>query len=145
MTTLLPALIVCMLPLTAMAQEGVRITDGHARGANPKSGAAYMVIRNDGDRACTLSGVETDAAARAELHTSREENGLMRMVRTGPVPIPPGASHELAPGRDHVMLMGLKTPLRDGAELALTLDLGACGRLDVTVPVVNTRLPARGD
>jgi copper(I)-binding protein len=132
-------LMACLLPFAAQAE--IRVTDGYVRAANPKSGAAFMTIRNTGDTACTLSGVSTDAAARAELHTSREENGMMRMVKADPITIAPGQSHVLARGGDHVMLMGLHEPLADGRDLLLMLDLGDCGLLSVPLPVDNARKP----
>ena len=143
----LPVLIAALLPLAAQAQAQVQapapvqISDGYARAANPKSGAAFMTIHNGGDTACTLSGVSTDAAARAELHTSREENGMMRMVPADPITIAPGESQDLARGGEHVMLMGLRQPLADGQDLRLVLDLGDCGPLEVTLPVDNARKP----
>lgn len=132
-------LMACLLPFAAQAE--IRVTDGYVRAANPKSGAAFMTIRNTGDTACTLSGVSTDAAARAELHTSREENGMMRMVKADPITIAPGQSHVLARGGDHVMLMGLTSPLKNGDEVALALDFGACGTVEAVLPVDNDRKP----
>lgn len=143
----LPLLIAGLLPFAAQAQTPapapapVQITDGYARAANPKSGAAFMSIHNGGDAACTLSGVSSDAAERAELHTSREVDGVMRMVMADPITIAPGESHDLARGGDHVMLMGLHQPLADGQELRLVLDLGDCGPLEVTLPVDSARKP----
>ena len=145
MKPLIPALVVfALLPLAAAAQGGISIHEAYARGANPKSGAAFMVIENAGTTACKLMGATTDAADKAELHTSRDEGGVMKMIATGPIEIGPGESHALARGGDHIMLMGLKQPLKDGENLALTLDMGDCGLVAVTVPVDNQRKPAAG-
>ncbi len=138
------ALIAALLPCAALADDHIRIQDGYARGANPKSGAAFMVIENAGTTACKLMGATTDAADKAELHTSRDEGGGMKMIATGPIEIGPGESHALARGGDHIMLMGVKQPLKDGESLALTLDMGDCGLVAVTVPVDNQRKPAAG-
>lgn len=132
-------------PLAAQAQGQISIADAYARGANPKSGAAFMVIENTGAGACTLMGATTEAADKAELHTSRDEGGMMKMVPTGPIEIGPGESHALVRGADHVMLMGLNQPLKDGDSLPLVLDFGDCGRIDITVPVDNKRKPGAGD
>ena len=145
MKPLIPALVVfALMPLAAAAQGGISIHEAYARGANPKSGAAFMVIENAGTTACKLMGATTDAADKAELHTSRDEGGVMKMIATGPIEIGPGESHALARGGDHIMLMGLKQPLKDGENLALTLDMGDCGLVAVTVPVDNQRKPAAG-
>ncbi len=131
-----------LLPLAAMAQDGLMAHDAYARASNPKSGAAFMVIENHGTTACTLQGVSSDAAAKVELHSHQEADGVMKMGPIeGGIEIAPGASHALARGGDHVMLMGLTEPLENGAGVKLALDLGNCGSLDVEVPVDNDRQP----
>ncbi|RCW88113.1 copper chaperone PCu(A)C [Paracoccus lutimaris] len=141
MKSFIPALAIALMPLAAAAEGTVSVHDGYARGANPKSGAAFMVIENAGTTACTLMGATSDAADKAELHTSRDERGVMKMVATGPIEIGPGSSHELARGGDHVMLMGLKAPLKDGETVPLVLDFGDCGLIHIALPVDNQRKP----
>ena len=64
----------------------------------------------------------------------------MKMVKMdGGITIPAGAEHQLARGGDHVMLMGLKQPLKTGDKITLTLDMGDCGLLSTVVPVDNDR------
>ena len=146
MKPLIPALVVfALMPLAAAAQGGISIHEAYARGANPKSGAAFMVIENAGTTACKLMGATTDAADKAELHTSRDEGGVMKMIATGPIEIGPGESHALARGADHIMLMGLKQPLKDGDSVPLVLDFGDCGLIHIAVPVDNQRKPGAAD
>lgn len=133
------ALIAGLLPLAAMAQTQISTEYVYIHATNPKSAAAYMVIRNDGGQTCTLMGVSTPAAARAELHSTRDEGGVMKMVAIGPVDIGPGESLALAPGWDHLMLMGLTAPLKDGDQVELVLDMGDCGLVQVQAPVDNAR------
>ena len=146
MKPLIPALVAALvLPLAAQAQGTISIHEAYARGANPKSGAAFMVIDNAGSGACTLMGATTEAADKAELHTNRDEGGMMKMVATGPIEIGPGESHALVRGGDHLMLMGLKQPLQDGANVPLVLDFGDCGLIHIAVPVDNQRKPGAAD
>ncbi|WBU56966.1 copper chaperone PCu(A)C [Paracoccus sediminicola] len=129
-------------PVAALAESSdLQIADAYARSSNPKSGAAFMTIRNTGDQDCTLGLVSTERADKAELHTSKEDDqGMMRMLPIeGGIEIAAGGEHALARGGDHVMLMGLTEPLEEGDELALTLDFGDCGMVDLTVPVDNKR------
>lgn len=136
------AAVAAMLPAVAMAQDGLMAHDGYARASNPKSGAAFMVVENHGSTACTLQGVSSEAAAKVELHSHQEVDGVMRMGPIeGGIEIAPGASHTLARGGDHVMLMGLTEPLENGASVKLALDFGDCGSLDLEVPVDNDRQP----
>lgn len=120
------------------------VTGAYARSTNPKAGAAFMTIENKGSSDCVLSAVSApDLTDRAELHTHREDNGVMSMVPIDSVTVPAGGTHALERGGDHVMLMALETPLKDGDKVALTLDLGACGTLPVEAVVDNKR-PASG-
>lgn len=142
MNRILIAAVTLCLPLSAAAEApGVVVDGAFARSANPKTGAAFMILRNDGTQDCTLHGVATGLTPSAELHTSRENaEGMMQMLPIeGGIAIPAGGEHALAPGGDHVMLMGLSTALEQGDEVPLQLDLGDCGTLDVVVPLDNDR------
>ena len=132
-----------LFPLAALAHDGVAVEDGYARASNPKAGAAFMVLDNHREVACTLSGASTDVAEKAELHTHTEVDGVMKMGPIeGGIEVAPGARHALARGGDHVMLMGLHQPLENGQTVKLTLDFGDCGKVDVDLPVDNERAPA---
>ena len=152
MKTIFAAMAACLLPAAGLAQDhaaheapaGLSVSDAYVRSSNPKTGAAYMMLQIGGQTACTLAGITTDAADMAEVHTSVEENGVARMVAADPVVLQPGGMQELSPGGDHLMLMGLKAPLKDGDSVALTLDFGDCGTVDLTAPVDNRRKPMGG-
>ncbi len=87
-----------------------------------KNSAAYMKITNAGDAPDKLIAVKSDAADHVMLHESRMEMGVMKMVHLpGGIAIPAHGSAELKPLGFHVMLMGLKKPLKAGETLPLTL------------------------
>ncbi len=83
--------------------------------------AAYMKLSNSGDTPDKLLAVKSDAAGDAMLHESRMEDGIMKMLHVDGIEIPAHGSAELKPLGFHVMLMGLKQPLKAGATLPLTL------------------------
>lgn len=97
-------------------QAWARATPGRA-----PNGAAYVTLRNTGDRQDALIAVATPAAAKPELHTHAHENGMMRMRHVDAIDLPPGESVVLAPGGLHIMLLQLVEPLREGDKLPLTL------------------------
>ncbi|MDP0928365.1 copper chaperone PCu(A)C [Paracoccus onubensis] len=140
MKTLIFAASAAMLPYAALAHDGMAVTDAYARGANPKSGAAFMLLENHRKVDCTLSGVASDAAERVELHSNSEVDGVMKMA---PIPdgitIPAEGEELLTRGGNHVMMMGLKAPLEDGQVIKMTLDFGECGTEEVEIPVDNQR------
>lgn len=129
-----------MIPYVAVAHDGMAVKDAYARGANPKSGAAFMLLENHRKVDCTLKGVASDAAERVELHSSAEVDGVMKMqpIKDGII-IPAGGEYLLKRGSQHVMLMGLHDPLQDGTSINMALDFGECGIENVEVPVDNQR------
>lgn len=99
------------------------------------NGAAYLTIANHGEEADRLVAASTPAAERTELHTHLVEGGIMRMRPIEAVEVPPGAPAAMRPGGDHVMLMGLRQPLRVGDSFELILVFEKAGEVAVTVRV----------
>ena len=117
--------------------EGLTVKDGWARASTPgaKNGAAYLTIINHGMKSDALIGVVSDASARVELHSHKNDGGVMRMRRIFSVLVPAHSVAELKPGDDHIMLMGLKRQLKVGDHIMLTLRFqsGATEVLEVMV------------
>lgn len=126
----------------------ILIEDAYARTSTPssKTGAAFMVIRNTGSEADRLIAAETDVAARAELHTHKEDaNGVMRMMEVeGGIPVPGEGMHHLRRGGDHIMLMGLSRALEQGEMLDVTLTFEKAGEITLQIPVDRERKPDHG-
>lgn len=140
MKTLIFAASAAMLPFAALAHDGMAVKDAYARGANPKSGAAFMLLENHRKVDCTLSGVASDVAERVELHSNSEVDGVMKMAPIeGGLTIPAESAVPLARGGNHVMMMGLKAPLEDGQSIRMSLDFGECGVEEIEIPVDNQR------
>ena len=139
------ALAACLLAVPALAGD-ITVSDAYARASSPvaKSGAAFMTLRNAGDTDDRLVGVSSEAAAKVELHTHKDDgNGVMQMlhVEEGFV-VPAGGMHMLERGGDHVMLMGLTGPMSQGDTVTLTLTFENAGDMVVDVPVDLERQPA---
>lgn len=141
---LVGALVALLIATIALAQahdytlDGLRIGHPWARasaGAAP-TGAAYFALENRGGEPDRLVSASTPAAERAELHTHLHENGVMKMRPVeGGIELPAGGQVLLAPGGLHVMLMGLKAPLKEGERFPLTLTFEKAGELQVEVAV----------
>jgi copper(I)-binding protein len=96
------------------------------------SATAYMDITNGGEKTDTLLGVSCTCAARAELHEMTTVGGIMRMrPATGGLELQPAGEARLAPHGEHLMLMGLKQPLRVGEPVPLTLRFEHAGKVTV--------------
>lgn len=102
---------------------------------NAPAGAAYFTVTNQGQAQDRLVGAASDVAGKAELHTHVKSGEMMRMQKVDAVDIPAGGEATFAPGGNHVMLIGLKRPLKDGEQFPLTLEFEKAGKVRVEVPV----------
>jgi periplasmic copper chaperone A len=120
----------------ALAQTGqLEVSDAWARAtpAKAENGVAYLTIRTPTpDR---LVSVSSPVAKKAELHTMEMAGMVMKMRPLAGLDIPAGQSVTLKPGGEHIMLMGLNGPLREGQSFPLTLTFEKAGAREVTVPV----------
>jgi copper(I)-binding protein len=140
--TLSALLGLCLLSAGAMAHE-FKLGDlkiGHpwsrAMPESSPTGGVYLLLSNRGKAADKLLSASTPRAAKAELHTHINDNGVMRMREVaGGVEVAAGQQVKFAPGSYHVMLMGLKQPLRAGDHFPLTLRFEKAGSVTVDVAV----------
>lgn len=101
-------------------------------------GAAYLVaLENTGAVPDRLLRASTPAAARVEMHTMAVDAGnVMRMRELADLPLLPGEPVKMRPGAGvHLMLVGLKAPLKEGDRFPLTLEFERGGRTEVKVVV----------
>lgn len=123
---------------TGVSASNVMIVQAFARAsATPTagSGAAYVSLMNHAAEADRLLSATTPAAASAEIHMTETVDGVMKMKAAGPLEVPPMGTLEMKPGGYHVMLMGLKAPLKKGDEIEITLTFEKAGEVVVKVPV----------
>jgi copper(I)-binding protein len=83
--------------------------------------AAYLTVENAGKEELVITAASADIAGRAEMHNSREIDGMMRMERVGQLPLAPGEVVEFAPGGLHLMLLELKRMPSEGEIVSLCL------------------------
>lgn len=134
----LAAALSAAMPAVAHEYKAGDITIGHpwTRMSPGPNGAGYMTLANGGSEADRLVAAETAAAAKSQIHRSVTEGGVSRMLhQENGVVIPAGESVTFAPGGYHVMLIGLKAPIRMGDRVPLTLVFERAGRVDVELSV----------
>jgi hypothetical protein len=101
-----------------------------------------MTLRNTGREADRLVSASSPIARTVELHTHIRDGEVMRMRQVADIAIPAGETVRLRPGGLHVMLIGLTEPLRQGAEVPVTLRFARAG--EVTVQLEIQAAGARG-
>lgn len=124
---------------TSVEAGALRISGVQAPETPGSNGAIYLTVTNTGGEGDRLTGGASDLAATVELHESSMAGGVMEMRKVDSIDIPPGGPVMFQPGQNHIMLIGLKAPLRAGMAGSLTLTFEKQGA--VVVPIVVT---ARG-
>ena len=123
---------------SAVLAGNIMIHDPYARvsSKSAKSGAAFMAIHNHSSESDVLISVASTVAKKVELHTHREVEGVMKMIKLEDGIVIPGMGHHaLKRGSDHVMFMGLTQSLQHGDEIPVTLIFERSGSINLTIPV----------
>ncbi|MBE9562840.1 MAG: copper chaperone PCu(A)C [Proteobacteria bacterium] len=117
--------------------NSVEISEQWVREAPPNARvlAAFMVIDNQSPESQTLVSVSCDDFERVEMHQTVEHDGMMHMNKQEKLVIESKQQLILKPGSYHLMLMGIKRPLRAGDEVELTLKFANDTELVVKTPV----------
>jgi copper(I)-binding protein len=114
-----------------ITQAWSRATPGGARVAG-----GYLTIQNKGAAADRLIGGSADAAGKVQVHEMATSNGVMTMrpLDKG-LSIEPGKTVKFAPGGYHLMLLDLKSPLKQGDKVPVTLEFEKAGKVKLTFDV----------
>jgi copper(I)-binding protein len=115
-----------------IGEAWTRATPGAATTA-----AVYLKIASNKD-ADRLVAVDVAAAENAEVHDATTQNGVAKMAALPSVEIPAGGTVSFAPGGRHVMLTGLKGPLKEGESFLITLTFDKAGKESTAVKVLAT-------
>lgn len=122
--------------LAASAHAGdITVANAWARATAPgqEVGAAYFDIVSKS--AAKIVKAESPAAASTEIHTMSMKGGVMEMRKIDSLELPAGKTISLAPGGNHIMLIGLKKPLKEGDKVAVTLTLEKAPKVQEKVEV----------
>jgi hypothetical protein len=141
MKRLLAALLLMALAAPASAHE-IKLGDlliihpwSRATPGQAPNGAVFMKIENLGQTEDKLLSASSDAAGMADIHEHVMEGDVAQMRPVDFVPLPAQATTELKPGGYHIMLMGLKEPLKEFDTFQLTLTFEKAGSIEVEVQV----------
>lgn len=115
----------------------LEISNLSARSTTSDVAGVYFTVKNNG-AADTLTAVKVDSAVAgmAQVHEMVAEGATMKMqeMKDG-LPIPANGTVELKPGGYHVMVMNLKTPLKDGEMVHVDLVFAKAGSVTVNAKV----------
>lgn len=128
-----------MLGLAAMnaSADDIQILDPWVQAAPPNAKvlAAYMEIKNAGGNPRILVNVTSPAFDEVGIHRSMMHGNMVHMEQLNDLTIPPRASETLKPGGLHLMLTGVKKPLKIGDQVPLTLTFRSGEKIEVKAVV----------
>jgi copper(I)-binding protein len=108
-----------------------------------QTGAVYFrELLNKGDKADRLLSAQTGVATSVGIHRMQLDGDVMRMREIQSLDLPARASAPMRHGQSngyHLMLEGLKAPLKDGERFDLTLKFEKAGERTVKVWVQTPR------
>jgi periplasmic copper chaperone A len=143
--SLLAAGLIASAGAFAGAADQVTVQDPYVRLAPPNAPAtaAFMVIRNAGDKDVKVVKADNPVSKVTELHTHLNEGGVMKMRPVPAIDVKAKGEAVLKPGGLHVMMIDLKAPMKEGdtVPLTLTFDDGSTKKVDAKV-VKPTAAPA---
>src|SRR6202158_2929918 len=123
-----------------ITQAWSRATPGGAKVAG-----GYLTIENKGSAPDRLIGGSADVADKVQVHEMAMNNGVMTMrpLDKG-LTIEPGKTVKLAPGSYHLMMLDLKSPLKQGDKVPVTLEFEKAGKVKLSLDVqgVGAQAPA---
>ena len=151
-----PLLALALLTLTACSPSGpgggdaaaVQVSEAICRPTpvgRQMTGCYLTLTAATADRLVSAASPEANLV---QIHESRIESGMMMMqeLRDG-LPLPAGETVALAPGGNHLMLLGVKEPLVAGDTVTLILtfengpDLEIIARVDQPAPADPSTQP----
>jgi copper(I)-binding protein len=95
----------------------------------------YVPLLNTGTSPDRFIGASSPIAEKVEIHDETKDNGILKMEELDGVTLEPNVPISFRPGGKHLMVIGLKHPLKEGEMLPLTLQFENAGSIKVDAMV----------
>jgi copper(I)-binding protein len=143
MTRLCTLLIAALLSAPVFA-GGIQVESAWARATAPGQDTAMVDMTIVSEKAAKLTGFATPVSQSAEMHSMTHDKGMMKMREVKAIALPAGQRVNLGEAGFHLMLIGLRAPLKAGDSLPLTLNVQAADNSSVKVDVKAEIKPLSG-
>lgn len=127
-------LLAAMLLSASVFASDIKVEKAWARATAPGQDTAGVDLTITSKQDATLVGASSTVCKTIELHsmTMTHDSGMMKMREVPAIKLPAGKLVNLGKSGYHLMLTGLKAPLKAGESVPLTLDIKVA---DLTVKV----------
>jgi copper(I)-binding protein len=102
---------------------GIETSGGWIRATAPGQDQAGADLSITSKQSATLIGASSPACKTVQLHTMTMEGGMMKMREVKSIELPAGKQVHLRKSGYHLMLIGLKAPLKEGETVPFTLSI----------------------
>ena len=124
------------LLLSASVYAGdIQVEGAWTRATLPGQDMAMVYMSITSAQSATITGVSSKVAKAAEMHTMEHKGGMMRMYEVKSISLPANERMEMNLHGYHLVLGGLKAPLKAGTNVALTLNVEMADKSIVKVDV----------
>ncbi len=119
------------------ATSMITVEDGYIKPSIPGSDitAAYMTLKNTGDKAITLQKISSTISDQIEIHEHSMAGDMMRMREVGEVVVDAKSHVVLQPSGLHLMIFSLKKQITEQDVIPLTLTFSNDTKVKIQLPV----------
>jgi periplasmic copper chaperone A len=133
----------------AMAEQTLQVSDAYVRASLPgqTTASAFVTLKNPLDKALVLTKIHSKVAATVELHSHQMVNGQLQMRKIENFTIAPKGEARFRPGENHIMLMGITSPLQENTTIKIKMcfdDLCSVIEMPVISVLNESNKPAGG-
>lgn len=128
-------LLAALLLSTGAYAGDIQVEGAWTRATLPGQDMAMVYMSITSNQAATIVGVSSNASKTAEMHTMEHKGGMMKMYEVKSIPLPANARLDMNMHGYHLVLAGLKAPLKADATVPLTLSIEMADKHSVKVDV----------
>ncbi len=121
MRRILCAGLLAMLAVAPAWADDVKVTNAWTRATAPGQDSASVQLTITSKKDATLIGFASGSAQSGEIHTMVMEGDVMKMRAIESLPLPAKTPVTLGENGNHLMLIGLRKPLKAGHKLPFAL------------------------
>src|SRR5512141_2110884 len=115
--------LLAMMALVPAYADEVKVTKAWTRATAPGQDSASVQLTIVSRKEATLTGVMSGSAQSGEIHSMVMEGDVMKMRAIDSIPLPAKKAVTLGADGNHLMLLGLKNPLKAGRKLPFAVSV----------------------
>lgn len=120
---------------TSVYAGDIQVEGAWTRATLPGQDMVMVYMSITSKQAATIVGVSSKASKTAEMHTMEHKGGMMKMYEVKSIRLPANERLEMTMHGYHLVLGGVKAPLKAGATVPLTLNIEMADKSMVKVDV----------